>query len=138
MGADAIGELKAWPKRLKAVTQEKFSYKVRDRDVTGDNYTISLSGSQIAKIAVPRAVDWGEILAFVLNENLPGAYPYTAAVYPYRREAEDPTRMFAGEGPPERTNRRFPFRTPGSTLVCTGISVAPSNSAHRTVDEVSD
>ncbi len=109
MGADAIGELKAWPKRLKAVTQEKFSYKVRDRDVTGDNYTISLSGSQIPKIAVPRAVDWGEILAFVLNENLPGAYPYTAAVYPYRREAEDPTRMFAGEGPPERTNRRFHY-----------------------------
>jgi methylmalonyl-CoA mutase len=109
MGADAIGELKAWPKRLKAVTQEKFSYKVRERDVTGDNYTISLSGSQIPKIAVPRAVDWGEILAFVLNENLPGAYPYTAAVYPYRREQEDPTRMFAGEGPPERTNRRFHY-----------------------------
>ncbi len=109
MGADAIGELKAWPKRVKAVTQEKFSYQVRGRDVTGDNYTTSLSGSQIAKIAVPRAVDWGEILAFVLNENLPGAYPYTAAVYPYRREQEDPTRMFAGEGPPERTNRRFHY-----------------------------
>ena len=58
---------------------------------------------------MPRAVDWGEILAFVFNENLPGAYPYTAAVYPYRREQEDPTRMFAGEGPPERTNRRFHY-----------------------------
>ncbi len=109
MGADAIGELKAWPKRVAAVTQEKFSYKVRQRDVTGDNYTTSLSGSKIPKIAVPRAVDWGEILAFVLNENLPGAYPYAAAVYPYRREEEDPTRMFAGEGPPERTNRRFHY-----------------------------
>ena len=109
MGADAIGELKAWPKRVKAVTQEKYSYQVRQRDVTGDNYTTSLSGNKIPKIAVPRAVDWGEILAFVLNENLPGAYPYAAAVYPYRREAEDPTRMFAGEGPPERTNRRFHY-----------------------------
>ena len=109
MGADAIGELKAWPKRVKAVTQEKYSYTVRQREVTGDNYTTSLSGNQIPKIAVPRAVDWGEILSFVLNENLPGAYPYTAAVYPYRREQEDPTRMFAGEGPPERTNRRFHY-----------------------------
>ncbi|HEY7639309.1 MAG TPA: methylmalonyl-CoA mutase family protein [Steroidobacteraceae bacterium] len=109
IGADAIGELKAWPKRVKAVTQEKYSYQVRQREVTGDNYTTSLSGNKIPKIAVPRAVDWGEILAFVLNENLPGAYPYTAAVYPYRREAEDPTRMFAGEGPPERTNRRFHY-----------------------------
>ena len=109
MGADAIGELKAWPKRVKAVTQEKYLVPGAQRDVTGDNYTTSLSGSQIPKIAVPRAVDWGEILAFVLNENLPGAYPYTAAVYPYRREQEDPTRMFAGEGPPERTNRRFHY-----------------------------
>lgn len=108
-GADAIGELKAWPKRVTAVTQEKYSYRVRQREVTGDNYSTSLSGNKIAKIAVPRAVDWGEILAFVLNENLPGAYPYTAAVYPYRREEEDPTRMFAGEGPPERTNRRFHY-----------------------------
>lgn len=109
MGADAIGELKAWPKRVAAVTQEKYSYQVRQRAVTGDNYTTTLSGSKIPKIAVPRAVDWGEILAFVFNENLPGAYPYTAGVYPYRREQEDPTRMFAGEGAPERTNRRFHY-----------------------------
>jgi methylmalonyl-CoA mutase len=109
MGPDAIGELKAWPKRVAGVTQEKYSYEVRKRAVTGDNYTTTLSGNQVPKIAVPRAQDWGEILAFVLNENLPGAYPYTAAVYPYRREAEDPTRMFAGEGAPERTNRRFHY-----------------------------
>ncbi|MGH8187071.1 MAG: methylmalonyl-CoA mutase family protein, partial [Steroidobacteraceae bacterium] len=82
---------------------------VRQRDVTGDNYTTTLSGNQVPKIAVPRAQDWGEILAFVLNENLPGAYPYAAGVYPYRRAAEDPTRMFAGEGAPERTNRRFHY-----------------------------
>ncbi|HEX7114729.1 MAG TPA: methylmalonyl-CoA mutase family protein [Steroidobacter sp.] len=113
MGPEAIGELKAWPKRVKGVTQEKYSYQVRQREVTGDNYTTSLSGNRIPKIAVPRAKDWGEILAFVLNENLPGAYPYTAGVYPYRREEEDPTRMFAGEGAPERTNRRFHYLARG-------------------------
>jgi methylmalonyl-CoA mutase len=113
MGPEAIGELKAWPKRVKGVTQEKYSYQVRQREVTGDNYTTSLSGNRIPKIAVPRAQDWGEILAFVLNENLPGAYPYTAGVYPYRREEEDPTRMFAGEGAPERTNRRFHYLARG-------------------------
>ena len=61
------------------------------------------------KLAVPKLRDWGEILHFLLTENLPGAYPYTGGVYPYRREEEDPTRMFAGEGPPERTNRRFHY-----------------------------
>ena len=108
MGADAIGELKAWPKRVKAVTQEKYSYTVRQRDVTGDNYTTSLSATRFRRSPC-RVPSTGAILAFVLNENLPGAYPYTAAVYPYRREQEDPTRMFAGEGPPERTNRRFHY-----------------------------
>ncbi len=61
------------------------------------------------KIAVPGFRDWGEILRFICKENLPGAYPYTEGVYPYRREEEDPTRMFAGEGAPERTNRRFHY-----------------------------
>jgi len=107
VGADAIGELKAWPARSKAVTDETYSYPVRDRQVTGENYTETLSRNRVPKLAVPRYVDWGEILGFLGNENLPGAYPYTGGVYPYRREAEDPTRMFAGEGPPERTNRRF-------------------------------
>ncbi len=107
LGAEGIGELKAWPARSKAVTDETYSYPVRDRQVTGENYAETLSRNRVPKLAVPRYVDWGEILAFLGNENLPGAYPYTGGVYPYRREAEDPTRMFAGEGPPERTNRRF-------------------------------
>jgi methylmalonyl-CoA mutase len=109
VGPEGIGELKAWPKRIKAATEPTYSYKVRDRDVKGENYTESLSRLPLPKIAVPKFKDWGEILRFVWTENLPGAYPYTGGVYPYRREAEDPTRMFAGEGAPERTNRRFHY-----------------------------
>jgi len=109
MGADAVGELKAWPARVRSATDETYSYKVRDRVVTGDNYTESLAHQRVPKLAVPKFRDWGEILHFILTENLPGAYPYTGGVYPYRREEEDPTRMFAGEGAPERTNRRFHY-----------------------------
>ncbi len=110
---EGIGELKRWPQRARGVTDEKYAYKVRDRVISGDNYTLSLSGNPIPKIAVPRFGDWGETLRFILTENLPGAYPYTGGVYPYRREAEDPIRMFAGEGGPERTNRRFHYLARG-------------------------
>jgi isobutyryl-CoA mutase len=109
VGADAVGELKAWPARARSATAESYSYKVRDKLVTGENYTESLARQRVPKLAVPRFRDWGEILHFILTENLPGAFPYTGGVYPYRREEEDPTRMFAGEGPPERTNRRFHY-----------------------------
>ncbi len=109
MGAEAVGELKAWPARVRSATDETYSYKVRDKLVTGENYTESLSHQRIPKLAVPKLRDWGEILHFILTENLPGGYPYTGGVYPYRREEEDPTRMFAGEGAPERTNRRFHY-----------------------------
>ena len=113
MGPEAVGELKAWPARVKSASDETYSYKVRDRVVTGDNYTESLAHQRVPKLAVPKFRDWGEILHFVLTENLPGAYPYTAGVYPYRREEEDPLRMFAGEGAPERTNRRFHYLAGG-------------------------
>jgi isobutyryl-CoA mutase len=109
MGAEAVGELKAWPARVRSATDETYSYKVRDKLVTGDNYSESLSHQRVPKLAVPKFRDWGEILHFILTENLPGGYPYTGGVYPYRREEEDPTRMFAGEGAPERTNRRFHY-----------------------------
>ncbi|MBS0365404.1 MAG: methylmalonyl-CoA mutase family protein [Proteobacteria bacterium] len=113
VGAESIGELKAWPARLRAASEPSYSYKVRDRIVKGENYTTSLSHSQIPKLALPRSSDWGEQLRFIRSENLPGAYPYTGGVYPYRREEEDPTRMFAGEGGPERTNRRFHYVAAG-------------------------
>jgi methylmalonyl-CoA mutase len=113
IGAEGVGELQAWPARVRAATEPTYSYKVRERVLTGENYTETLSRQQVPKLAVPKLRDWGEILHFILNENLPGAYPYTAGVFPYRREEEDPTRMFAGEGPPERTNRRFHYLASG-------------------------
>ena len=113
IGAVGVGELKAWPERVRSATDATYSYKVRERLVKGENYTESLSRSAIPKLAMPKAHDWGELLHFLLTENLPGAYPYTGGVYPYRREEEDPTRMFAGEGGPERTNRRFHYLAHG-------------------------
>ncbi|CAN5235567.1 methylmalonyl-CoA mutase family protein [soil metagenome] len=109
LGDGARAQLAAWPERVEQVTAEHYAYTVRGREITGDNYSESLSRLRIPKIVPPRFADWGETLRFLLEENLPGAFPYTAGVYPYRREQEDPTRMFAGEGTPERTNRRFHY-----------------------------
>jgi methylmalonyl-CoA mutase len=117
VGAEGIRDLKAWPARARAATEETYSYKVRDKEVTGENYTRTLSHQRVPKIAVPRFADWGEQLRFIRSENLPGSYPYTGGVYPYRREEEDPTRMFAGEGAPERTNRRFHYLARGGNAV---------------------
>ncbi|HET7757260.1 MAG TPA: methylmalonyl-CoA mutase family protein, partial [Steroidobacteraceae bacterium] len=113
IGAEGVSELKAWPERMRSATDATYSYRVRERVVKGDNYTESLARSRIPKLAVPAWRDWGEVLRFILMENLPGSYPYTGGVYPYRREEEDPTRMFAGEGGPERTNRRFHYLAHG-------------------------
>jgi methylmalonyl-CoA mutase len=123
IGPEGIAALKEWPARVRAVTEDRYSYVVRGREVSGDNYTETLSHSRIPKLAAPKFRDWGEILQFILNENLPGAYPYTGGVYPYRREAEDPIRMFAGEGSPERTNRRFHYlaRGHGATRLSTAF-----------------
>jgi isobutyryl-CoA mutase len=117
VGAEGVAELQAWPARVRAATAETYSYTVRDREVTGENYTETLAHQRVPKIAVPRFAEWGEQLRFIRSENLPGFYPYTGGVYPYRREAEDPTRMFAGEGPPERTNRRFHYLARGGNAV---------------------
>ncbi len=113
VGAEGVALLKEWPARAKAATGEHYAYQVRGQKLSGDNYTTSLSRQRIPKIAVPHFRDWGDTLAFLLAENLPGGFPYTAGVYPYRREEEDPTRMFAGEGTPERTNRRFHYLASG-------------------------
>ncbi|MDH3532840.1 MAG: methylmalonyl-CoA mutase family protein [Gammaproteobacteria bacterium] len=110
---ESVDLLKSWPERKASVRSEEYSYSVRGRDVTGNNYRESLAHQQIPKIAAPDFRDWGELLKFLSLENLPGAYPYTGGVYPYRRLGEDPTRMFAGEGTPERTNRRFHYLSQG-------------------------
>jgi methylmalonyl-CoA mutase len=113
LGSEALSLLKNWPARKLAVQSEEYTYEVRGREIRGSNYTESLSHQKIPKIAAPKYRDWGELLTFLMKENLPGAYPYTAGVYPYRRLGEDPTRMFAGEGTPERTNRRFHYLSRG-------------------------
>ncbi|MFK8053132.1 MAG: methylmalonyl-CoA mutase family protein [Woeseiaceae bacterium] len=109
----ALDGLATWPDRREGVRSETYSYTVRGKEITGDNYRRTLSNQRVPKIAAPMTNDWGEQLRFLLKENLPGAYPYTAGVYPYRRTGEDPIRMFAGEGTPERTNRRFHFLSKG-------------------------
>jgi methylmalonyl-CoA mutase len=113
LSTDAIELLRKWPERYEGVRSDEFSYTVRGKEVTGSNYRESLSHQKIPKIAPPKYRDWGELLTFLMKENLPGAYPYTGGVYPYRRLGEDPTRMFAGEGTPERTNRRFHYLSQG-------------------------
>jgi methylmalonyl-CoA mutase len=107
--SESISLLREWPARLKGVTDDQYTYYVRGKPVSGDNYSESLSHSKIPKVAAPKFESWGELLRFLLKENLPGGYPYTAGLYPYRRVGEDPIRMFAGEGTPERTNRRFHY-----------------------------
>ena len=114
VGAEGIRWLKAWPERARAATAEQYTYLVRGKPVQGENYTTTLSHQRVPKLAVPKFRGWGDLLVFLANENLPGTYPYTAGVYPYRREEEDPIRMFAGEGMPERTNRRFHLLAAGS------------------------
>ncbi|MCJ7452352.1 MAG: methylmalonyl-CoA mutase family protein [Steroidobacteraceae bacterium] len=113
LGAEAVDLLRKWPALATGATDPEYSYVVRGREVRGDNYTETLSHTRVPKLAIPKYRDWGDLLAFLLREHLPGHFPYTAGVYPYRREEEDPTRMFAGEGGPERTNRRFHYLAAG-------------------------
>jgi len=99
--------LESWPDTVKAYTGEEFVTRVRDRELRTKLTTTSLSGTKVPKVALPKFEDAGEILRWQWRENLPGAFPFTAGVFPFKRENEDPTRMFAGEGDAFRTNRRF-------------------------------
>ena len=111
--ADNLKLLRDWPARLKSITDDVTEYQVRDKKIKVENYRDSLSHQPIPKIAAPTYKSWGELLTFLGKENLPGSYPFTGGVYPYRRTGEDPIRMFAGEGTPERTNRRFHYLSVG-------------------------
>ena len=113
LSSEAVHLLREWPALSKSVTDEVNEYKVRDKVIRVENYRASLSHQKIPKVAPPKTKDWGDQLRFLMRENLPGYYPYTGGVYPYRRTGEDPTRMFAGEGTPERTNRRFHYLSQG-------------------------
>ena len=101
--------IETWEERKAAYAADEFIYKVRDKEIRVPTFTKSLSHSKIPRVALPRFKDWGEILRWNLQENVPGEFPFTAGVFPFKRKGEDPTRMFAGEGGPERTNRRFHY-----------------------------
>ncbi|MBE2209983.1 MAG: cobalamin B12-binding domain-containing protein, partial [Xanthomonadaceae bacterium] len=113
LDSEALKLLREWPARLKSITDDVNEYEVRGKTIRVENYRESLSHLMIPKIAAPTYKSWGELLVFLQKENLPGYYPYTGGVYPYRRTGEDPIRMFAGEGTPERTNRRFHYLSVG-------------------------
>jgi methylmalonyl-CoA mutase len=101
--------IEEWPALVARYKAPDFEYDVRGKIIRQPLFYESLSGTPIPRIAVPRFKDWGEILRWRLQENFPGKYPYTAGVFPLKRSEEDPTRMFAGEGAPERTNKRFHY-----------------------------
>ena len=101
--------LDEWTTLKEKYKKEVFKYKVRNKEISIQTHTTSLSHNQIPKITLPKYESWGDILNWQLQENVPGSFPFTAGLFPFKREGEDPTRMFAGEGGPERTNRRFHY-----------------------------
>ena len=110
---DARHLLAMWPAMQKAYAGDEYVVKIRDKEIRTALTTRSLSGTTIRKVALPRYEDHGEILKWLLLENVPGSFPYTAGTFAFKREGEDPTRMFAGEGDPFRTNRRFHLLSAG-------------------------
>ena len=114
----ALGErerklLDTWPQTVAAYSGAEHVVRIRERELRTALTVTTLSGSEIRKVALPKFVDHGEILRWLMLDNLPGYFPFTAGVFPFRRENEDPTRMFAGEGDPQRTNRRFKLLSEG-------------------------
>jgi isobutyryl-CoA mutase len=105
--------IEQWPEVQKKYAADFFEYQVRDKVIKQPLTTKSLSGSRIPKVVLPKYKDWGDILQWQLQENIPGEFPYTAGVFELKRQGEDPTRMFAGEGGPERTNKRFHYVSEG-------------------------
>lgn len=105
-----------WDRKKAAYQAEKFTYQVRGRDIIADNRFETLSHLKVPRIAIPGYSDKGDILRWVLRENFPGEFPFAAGVYPFKRQEEDPIRMFAGEGSPERTNNRFHYVSHGSPV----------------------
>ncbi len=104
-----LDAIETWKDKVQKYKDPVFTFKVRDKELKIDTYSESLSHLQIPKISLPKYSSWGDILRWLLQENVPGEFPYTAGLFPFKREGEDPTRMFAGEGGPERTNKRFHY-----------------------------
>ncbi len=113
LGADARKLLAQWPEMQKAYAGDEYVVRIRDREIRTALTSKSLSGTTIRKVSLPQYEDHGEILKWLMLDNVPGSYPYTAGTFAFKREGEDPTRMFAGEGDPFRTNRRFKLLSEG-------------------------
>ncbi|MGF6272037.1 methylmalonyl-CoA mutase [Massilia sp. UYP11] len=126
MDGEARALVAAWPQLQATYAGEEHVVKIRDKEIRTRLISTTLSGNPVRKVALPRFEDHGEILRFLMLENVPGAFPYTAGVFPFKREGEDPTRMFAGEGDAFRTNRRF-------KLVSTGMDAKRLSTAFDSV-----
>ncbi|HET8714278.1 MAG TPA: methylmalonyl-CoA mutase family protein, partial [Holophagaceae bacterium] len=113
LNAECRKLVRGWADLRRSYTEPENIYVVRGKEIRTANYTVSLSGTQVPKVALPSTQGWGDLLRWQLLENVPGAFPYTAGVFEYKRVGEDPTRMFAGEGTPERTNKRFHYVSKG-------------------------
>ncbi len=109
----SLNILDNWDKTAELYRRNVMETKIRDKVIKNEMYRESLSGLKIPRVALPQFGGWGDRLKFALKENLPGFFPYTGGVFPFKREGEDPTRMFAGEGTPERTNKRFHYVSEG-------------------------
>ena len=107
--SDLLKKLKDWKKTVKKYAADTFSYEVRGKVLKTHTHTTTLSGLEVPRIILPRYKSWDDLARWLMQENVPGEFPYTAGVFPFKRQNEDPTRMFAGEGSPERTNKRFHF-----------------------------
>ena len=105
--------IEQWQEKVKRYKEPEYKFKVRNKELSIATHSKSLSQTDIPKISMPKYSGWGDILKWQLQENVPGEFPYTAGLFPFKREGEDPTRMFAGEGGPERTNRRFHYVSKG-------------------------
>jgi methylmalonyl-CoA mutase len=105
--------IQTWDEKVNKYKNPVYSFKVRDKEIKIATHTESLSHQQIPKIALPKYEAWGDILRWCLQENVPGEFPFASGLYPFKREGEDPSRMFAGEGGPERTNKRFHYVSAG-------------------------
>lgn len=113
LGSENLKKLNSWDEVVKRYKDPDYLFRVRNKEIRIKTHTQSLSHTKISKVSLPAYKGWGDILKWILKENVPGEFPYAAGVFPFKRENEDPTRMFAGEGGPERTNKRFHYLSKG-------------------------
>lgn len=109
ISSDVLDATESWPEKVQKYKNDEYVFHVRGKEIRIQTHTESLSKTKVPKIALPKYKAWGDLTRWLFQENVPGEFPYTAGVYPFKRTGEDPTRMFAGEGGPERTNKRFHY-----------------------------